>query len=90
MESRCEKILEFDRHCKHVVTRYLNFRRAVTINLNRFGGHQDMIPAIAGAAVSLIGGGKGGKGNKGGGGGGPMELIASLVNKVKGAVTGQA
>lgn len=49
-----------------------------------------MIPVIAGAAVSLIGGGKGGKGNKGGGGGGPMELIASLVNKVKGAVTGQA
>lgn len=49
-----------------------------------------MIPAIAGAAVSLIGGGKG-KGDKGGkGGGGPMELVASLVNKVKGAVTGQA
>ena len=48
-----------------------------------------MIPAIAGAAVSLIGGGKG-KGDKGGKGGGPMELVASLVNKVKGAVTGQA
>jgi len=47
------------------------------------------ITGIIGSAVGAIAGGKGGGGKgKGGGGGGPLEMVSSIINKIKGAVTG--